>query len=158
MCSSVSVIWNSALSFFWCCEHVVGSFRSLSATEFETALLLDYWPSELTFAMWVLHIECLRRRWTWSLTYFLCVSMFFFPKSDEHVMLPCSRSWTRTASLNLDCSFSQTCVANAHVTTSFVCFFFVDGSLDDSFMLVSLMVVPGHVDVVLCCLLGGICK
>ena len=73
-------------------------------------------------------------------------------------MLPCSRSWTRTASLNLDCSFSQTCVANAHVTTSFVCFFFVDGSLDDSFMLVSLMVVPGHVDVVLFCLLDGIFK
>ena len=39
-----------------------------------------------------------------------------------------------------------------------LCVFFVDGSLDDSFMLVSLMVVPGHVDVVLYCLLDGICK
>ena len=37
-------------------------------------------------------------------------------------------------------------------------FFFVDGSLDDSFMFVALMVVPGRVDVVLFCLLDGICK
>ena len=148
MCSSVSVIWNLAVSFFlgvvilWWVLSV-----PLSATEFETALLLDYWPSKLTLTIWVLHNGCLRRRWTWSLTYFLCVSMFgcFYLRSDEHDILPCSRSWTRTASLNLDCSFSQTCVATAHATTSFVCFFFVDGSLDDSFMLVSLMVVPGHV-------------
>ena len=131
----------------------------LSATEVETALLLDYWPSKLALAIWVLHNGCLRRRWIWSLTYFPCVSMCgcFYLRSDEHVILPCPRSWTRTASLNLDCSFSQTCVATAHATTSFVCFF-VDGSLDDSFMFVALMVVPGHVDVVLCCLLDGICK
>ena len=73
-------------------------------------------------------------------------------------MLPCPRSSTRTALLLLDSTFSQTCVATAHATTSFVFFFLGDGSLDDSFMFVALMVVPGRVDVVLFCLLDGICK
>ena len=72
-------------------------------------------------------------------------------------MLPCPRSSTRTALLLLDSTFSQTCVATAHATTSFV-FFVGDGSFDDSFMFVTLMVVPGRVDVVLFCLLDGICK
>ena len=72
-------------------------------------------------------------------------------------MLPCPRSSTRTALLLLDSTFSQTCVATAHATTSFV-FFFGDGSFDDSFMFVTLMVVPGRVDVVLFCLLDGIFK
>ena len=69
-------------------------------------------------------------------------------------MLPCPRSSTRTALLLLDSTFSQTCVATAHATTSYV-FFFGDGSFDDSFMFVTLMVVPGRVDVVLFCLMAS---
>ena len=45
-----------------------------------------------------------------------------------------------------------------HTQPLHLCVFFGDGSLHDSFMFVALMVVPGHVDVVLCCLLDGICK